>query len=209
LVEKRHVRYKAKHDKLKFRSAGHKQRLEHLEQQAEDIQEAIAAMGSELASDTGDVSQQLVDKIKSMVKDQVRLTWQGAALEMAHKKRDMDNMLHDQDRQLVDLRTQVERQERASASHKQVKDTAQKMGELLDRQHLNQQREMENLRATVAAQASIIKEQGKHIAQMRQQICGLTEKQNTVRSGDSNGLWSKGYDGQWRQDNSLLWSPQR
>ncbi|OIW22595.1 hypothetical protein CONLIGDRAFT_638208 [Coniochaeta ligniaria NRRL 30616] len=68
---------------------------------------------------------------------------------------------------------------------------------------------MDSLRATVAAQASTIEEQGNHITEMRQQMCKLSEEEDTTLSKGRNGLWSKGSDGQWGKDNGPLWTPQR
>lgn len=229
LVAKRHVRYNARYDRLKFRSANPKQRLDSMEREAidskalwADMQGQLSRLSDELAEereiqkllqsstnniqtrfeDNGEFFQRLVDKTKAIVKDQVRLTWQGAALEVAHKMRDMNSMYQEQNRQIVDLQARKERQEMAGVSRDEVKETAQKIEETLDKEYLIQQRGMERLHKTVAAQAAVIEEQGKELAEMRRQISKLTKERS------SSGLWSKESDGQSGADVGLLWSPQ-
>lgn len=216
LVAKRHARYNARYDRLKFRSVGHKQRLDGLERKATDTKALWADMQGQLNrlsdklaeereiqkllqsstnniktrfEDNGEFFQRLVDKINAIVKDQVRLTWQGAALEVAHKMRDMNSVYQEQNRQVADLRARTERQERAGVSRDEVNEMARKIEEALDKEYLVQQRGMDRLLDTVAAQATVIEEQGKELAEMRRQISKMTKGRS------SSGLWSKENEG--------------
>ncbi|KAJ9148756.1 hypothetical protein NKR19_g5907 [Coniochaeta hoffmannii] len=187
LVQQQDSSRKTKYRKFKAQILDQEQRITALEQQAAERLAAITDLEAKHSkmldglslevnmmqtwpqSRTGATwEKELMDKVKTAMDEEGRALSHEFSVKMSQQKDSIE--------QLVGEHSQ--RQEKATSRLKgQLTQTGQSIEGILDRFQLNHHGDMAKLRSIVAAQASVIEEQGRLMAEMKEQISKLTEKQ--------------------------------
>jgi len=215
LVQQQDSSRKTKYRKFKAQILDQEQRITALEQQAAERLAAITDLEAKHSkmldglslevnmmqtwpqSRTGATwEKELMDKVKTAMDEEGRALSHEFSVKMSQQKDSIE--------QLVGEHSQ--RQEKATSRLKgQLTQTGQSIEGILDRFQLNHHGDMAKLRSIVAAQASVIEEQGRLMAEMKEQISKLTEKQEDKSVKDDGGKAGQN-DG---LGNGLLWTPRR
>lgn len=201
-----------------------------LEEQREILRFVQTSCGSLVnrLSQKGDIFQTLMDKTRSVASDQVKLKWQGAALQVARAKRDVERLVQVQGQRIDTINTKIDSQissiaalNTKVASHRSsiqkqeirggsqdlmISQLAKDMGETVQRtEELDRQqtRQQTSQRQEVDILRELVAAQAKTIDEQSKRMAEMSKRMSSLTKSQGGSCLTGG-SGLWNGDDIVL-----